>query len=129
MLFIPAPNQILKFAILRRQPSNDLVRSARRVNRQFRMKKYCLADLKLVLVHRISPPSRRRDYHRRGLNDSPRRAHWEVTAESGSDGELFVIDAYALSPLGLRPGGIRSFEKLSKQLSSGRQLLRCHVLS
>src|SRR6516162_2712189 len=72
MTFIHAPNHILKFAILRRQPSNDLVRSSRRVNRQFRMKKYCLADLKLVLVHRISPPSRRRVYHLRGLNDSPR---------------------------------------------------------
>ena len=101
MIFIHAPNHILKFAILRRQPSNDLVRSARRVNRQFRMKKYCLADLKLVLVHRISPPSRRRVYHVRGLNDSPRTAHWVVTAESGSDGELFVIDAYALSPFGI----------------------------
>ena len=37
----------------------------------------------------------------RGLNDSPRTAHWMVTAESGSDGELFVIDAYALSPFGI----------------------------
>jgi hypothetical protein len=52
MIFIHAPDHVLKLSILWRQPSNDLVRTARRATRQLRMKEYCLTDLKFVRGHR-----------------------------------------------------------------------------
>ena len=52
MIFIRAPDHVLKLSILWRQPSNDLVRSARRATRQLRMKEHCFTDLKFVRGHR-----------------------------------------------------------------------------
>jgi len=47
MILIRAPDHVLKLSILWRQPSNDLVCSARRATRQLRMKEYRLTDLNL----------------------------------------------------------------------------------
>jgi hypothetical protein len=52
MIFIRAPDHVLKLSILWRQPSNNLVCSARRATRQLRMKEYRLTDLEFVRGHR-----------------------------------------------------------------------------